>query len=437
MLDLKHNCFKQIRFMKPLQQSFGNWVDGAKFWGREPEIELFSAKVRAGAHLLLTAQRRMGKTSLMREAARRIEIEGDRIPLFVDLQKAASPADAIVELSLATRHYAPLWAKTKSVFGNILTSIRENVETLQLNEVSVTLRAGLNAGNWAAKGDELFVHLASAEKPVVLLLDELPLLLLSILRGRDFATDPSAQITSEGRAAANSFMTWLRACCLHHQNRVTVVVSGSVGLEPILRQAAISASANHLQAFELKPWDQPTAQGCIQALALGYDLIIAPETAVAVARRLDYCVPHHVQMFFDHLKDRCVRERTLTVPAEWVDAVYEQEMLGVRGHVELSHYEERLGWVLTGSKKILAMELLTEAAVAGPLTEVAIAIVARGYPEEPKIWEALREIIWVLEHDGYLMPVAKDYTFVSPLLRDWWRKRHSLGYIPAAQRPAT
>ena len=88
--------------MKPLLQSYGNWVDGDKFWGRETEIESLAVKIREGAHILLTAQRRMGKTSLMRELVRRFRLSDDRIPLFVDLQKSANPADAVVELSLAT-----------------------------------------------------------------------------------------------------------------------------------------------------------------------------------------------------------------------------------------------------------------------------------------------------------------------------------------------
>lgn len=420
--------------MKPLLQSYGNWVEGERFWGRDAEIESLARKVREGAHILLTAQRRMGKTSLMRELARRLEMEGDRIPLFVDLQKATSAADAIVELSLATRRHAPLWAKTKTIFANILNAVRENIETMQINDVSVTLRAGVNAGNWAAKGDALFEQLAQADKPVVLFLDELPLLLLNILRGRDLSGDSGTQPTPATRAEANTFMSWLRECCLRHQTRVAVVVSGSIGLEPILRQAGISASANHLWPFDLKPWDLTTAQSCIEALALGYNLVVMPLTAAQVAHRLGYCVPHHVQMFFDHLKDRCIRERSVTIDPAWIDDIYETEMLGVRGHVELSHYEERLGWVLPGHRKALAMELLTEAAVAPPLTSSAMRSILRGYPEETNPIEVLRDILWVLEHDGYLGEKNGSYSFVSPLLRDWWKKRHQLAYIPTAER---
>jgi hypothetical protein len=49
-------------------------------------------------------------------------------------------------------------------------------------------------------------------------------------------------------------------------------------------------------------------------------------------------------------------------------AYTEHSMLGIRGHVELSHMEERLKMVLGPKLDLLALDLLTEAAVTGTLT---------------------------------------------------------------------
>ena len=48
----------------PLRKAGGNWVDGDRFFNREAELEALTERVRDGTHTLLTAQRRMGKTSL-------------------------------------------------------------------------------------------------------------------------------------------------------------------------------------------------------------------------------------------------------------------------------------------------------------------------------------------------------------------------------------
>jgi AAA+ ATPase superfamily predicted ATPase len=78
------------------------------------------------AHILLVAQRRMGKTSLMREVKRRLGSQYHS--LFVDLQKASSPQDAIVELCLAMKPYQTLWGKAKDLFSNALNTLSGSIE---------------------------------------------------------------------------------------------------------------------------------------------------------------------------------------------------------------------------------------------------------------------------------------------------------------------
>ncbi len=146
-----------------LRLGHGNWVSGEGFWGREKDIELFIDKIDDGANLLLVAQRRIGKTSLMHETKRRLK---DRYEcLFVDLEKSFDAPDAIAAMSLAVYPYAGLWSKTKRIFANILGQIEE----VNTSELGIKLRAGITGGDWMAKGDELFTILAGSEKPVLLL----------------------------------------------------------------------------------------------------------------------------------------------------------------------------------------------------------------------------------------------------------------------------
>ena len=125
---------------KRLRSAHYNWVVGDLFWDREHEIERFAELLDEGAHVLLVAPRRIGKTSLMREVAQRIS---DRyICLQVDLQKSFSPADAVVELSVATRPHTGLWERTADL-RKCYTSVANTIESLQLDELTLTLRSGL------------------------------------------------------------------------------------------------------------------------------------------------------------------------------------------------------------------------------------------------------------------------------------------------------
>ncbi len=376
---------------------------------------------------MLVAQRRMGKTSLMREMSQRLQ--GRYICLFVGLQKACDSRDAMVELSLAMRPYQSLWDKTKDVFSNILSTLFENIEKINFKDIGISLRAGLTAGNWKEKGDQLFSVIASEERPVILLMDEVPLMVNRMLKGEDFT------ITHERRSAVDEFMSWLRDNSLRHQNKVRIVVSGSIGFEPILNQARLSATINNFSPFELKPWDEPAAIDCLDALANEYGVKFKEGAEAAIVKRLGCCIPHHVQIFFTQVYERCTRRQRMEFYADEVNDIYESEMLGIRGHAELTHYEERLKIVLGPEIFPLALEMLTETAVAGCLGKESLMELRKGYTfREKSIQDAQEEIIRVLEHDGYIKQAAQGYVFESHLLRDWWLKRYGFFYVPVLKR---
>ena len=105
----------------PATKSGANWVDGDRFFDREAELQDLRERVWDGTHTLLTAQRRMGKTSLVRELLRQLDDEGDFATIFVDLEAANDPADAVAEIAIQARPVQGAWP----AFGpGLLTTAR-------------------------------------------------------------------------------------------------------------------------------------------------------------------------------------------------------------------------------------------------------------------------------------------------------------------------
>lgn len=413
-----------------LRKAGGNWVAGDRFFDREVEIEALIERVEDATHTLVTAQRRMGKTSLVRELLRRLEDQGYFETMFVDLEDSSTAADAVVEIAAASRRIRGLWTRLKSWAGKSSTAAVDRLDELGVSELRVKLRAGIDAGRWRTQGDALFMSLAASEKPVVLAIDELPILVNRLLKGHDY------KITPERRRDTDEFLSWLRKNAQAHRGRIRLVVSGSVGLEPILEQAELSAHANILAPFELRPWDEDTAVACLGELAESYGLQIPERVRQEMFRRLRCGIPHHVQQFFDWLHEHLRRDNRREASMDDVDTVYSRDMLGVRGQVYLEHYQSRLRMVLGDDGYVVALELLTEAAVSGgQLTDESI----RQYeaylsvlPEE--LGGQVKDVLHVLEHDGYLARRNGGYDFVSGLVEDWWRARNSRGFVPFNKR---
>jgi hypothetical protein len=416
--------------MKKLERAVGNFVTGDKFWNRDREIKTFVEYLDEGAHILMAAPRRIGKTSLMREVALRVQ---DRYYcLHVDLQKSESSADAVAELGKATHPHKKIWTKTTEVFKNIVDWTTENIQDFNIDEIGITLRSGMTAGDWQAKGDQLFSTMSETDKPVIVFFDELPILINRLLKGKEYR---EYRITPERRQVADAFMSWIRDNSIRHKGRVSIVITGSIGIEPALRQADLSASLNTFTPFVLPAWSQETAIGCLNALANQYGISFHKDALYRITEKLGYLIPHHVQLFFDNIYVDSKLHSWKEVTVDRVDKIYKTRMLSIQGHAELSHMEERLKMTFGLEVYPIALEILTEAAITGYLDAKAALTICKDYVFEGLTSkDVLRDILEILQHDGYLQQEGEEFVFVSNLLKDWWKRRFDFGYIPVSKR---
>ena len=154
-----------------------------------------------------------------------------------------------------------------------------------------------------------------------------------------------------------------------------------------------------------------------------------------MCHRLRSCIPHHVQQIFAYVHDHLRRTGRVEATLEDIEQVYSDTMLSVRGQTDLDHYETRLKVILDREAYTCALAVLTEAAVAeGALDRETISLYADGESEVGGSPEMVENVLYVLEHDGYLSRSGDGYRFVSGLIEDWWRARHGQFFIPIAER---
>lgn len=410
--------------MRNLKKAGANWVAGERFFDQEAEVDELIERVSGGQHVLIAAQRRVGKTSLVREALRRLNEQGDFTGVFVDVEGERDAADAIAEIGASCKFLRNT--------GGWVTSALERFgpSEIEFKEVKIKLRADIDVGNWKSKGNDLFAALAEHDPPVVLALDELPILLNRLL------TDGTGEVNPKGRELADEFLSWLRSNGQRYGGKLRMIVSGSVSLEPILARAGLSAHANIFVPFRLRAWSDETASACLAALAQGYGIEISPAAQRAICQRLRHCVPHHVQQFFDYLHEDLRRRGCQRATPKDMERVFKREMLGIQGQVDLQHYVGRLETILPRALNKIALDILTEAAVnAGRLPAEAIELFQEFYRTDLEAEPlAIQNVLNLLEHDGYLMQADDGYRFASGLLEDYWRTRYGRQFRQIAER---
>ena len=403
-----------------MQSSTGRWVSGEDFFDREPELRVLEMRVRDGNHILLTGQRRMGKTSVARELGRRLEAKG-WVFLFADVEGATCAEDAIADIAQAVhpvRQIAPRFAEAMQRW------ISDKVEEVSAYEFHVRIRAGLNSGSWRRYGEQLLRECASQGNPVLLVIDELPILLKRVLNGDD------------GPRQVDEFLSWLRGVLQSiGDGSLVLMVSGSIGLAPLVKRLGIPDRINHLDPFRLGPWSRDISVECFERLAERSGLRLESGVAGAVYDALGVGIPHHVQSFFARLRDHAIMQNRDRVTIEDVEEVYRTGLLGPSGQNDLVHYETRLKEALEDESYSIAMEILAEAAIQEVFTPSARRCLERQYARVVEDAAGrIADTLEILVHDGYLEAGNDGHRFPSRLLKDWWASRFRDHHNPLESR---
>ena len=154
-----------------MRSSTGRPVSGADFFDREAELKILEDRVCDFNHVLLTGQRRMGKTSVTRETS--VEDSKPRtgsscLPMS---QGAACPGGygffvaAIAEKVHVIRPIAYRFAATMQRW------LETRIEEVSAYDFRVRIRAGLDSGNWRRHGEQLLHECAHYDAPVLLVRD--------------------------------------------------------------------------------------------------------------------------------------------------------------------------------------------------------------------------------------------------------------------------
>ena len=403
-----------------MRPTAGRWVSGDDFFDREGELLVLKSHVVDRNHLLLTGQRRMGKTSIARELGRRMEREG-WVFLFADVEGSTCAEDAVATIAKETY---PIDSIASRLFRGAKEWLTENIEEVGAHGFRAKVRAGLNAGNWRRLGEKLLQQCADHDAPVLLVIDELPIFLK-----RMFHDDGDAKRVDE-------FLSWLRGAILSLGDQGPVfIVSGSIGLQPLVRRLGIPDRINHFYPIRLQPWDRKTSVECFDRLATGEGLQVEDGVADAVYDALGLGIPHHVQSFFARIRDFATLTATGTVTVEDVEHVYRTGLLGPFGQNDLVHYETRLKDGLDDETFSIAMEILAEAATEGLFTPRARRCLERRYQAlVDDVRGRVADAIEVLVHDGYIEEGENGHRFPSRLLRDWWAARFQNHHVPLESR---
>ena len=377
----------------------GRLAEGDAFFDRQ-EILARAWDLLQTSNLLLLAPRRVGKSSLLNQMNLVGPSKGYN-PLYLSVPDAEDELDFIKRLVRGFRDAE--WASS-----GWLSSLKEKLPD-DLEFVLKTSLVELKAKkfDWRRPAEDLEKLLKSADAKTLLLIDELPWLIGSIVH-----QDPSGN-------RAERFLLWLKR--LREQYQPRWFFAGSIGLDSVARRLKLSGTIHDLQPIELGAFSPDKARAYLAGRGRFYQWTLTEETIDAVLLAVEWPIPFHLNLVFEEL--RAVVGEGYGSPSPALVEIALQRLIA-HGRTHFDHWDERLVKMLDGrlqqySEIVLSMACHNEGGVTIESIDLRLS---RELNVTQVRADMLRQLLDLLTSDGYLIRQDGVVRFRSALLRRYWRE---------------
>ena len=374
-------------------------------------------------HLVLTAARRTGKTSVM-DHLREHPRNGFSVVL-INVQDLTHPAD-FFQLLLDTFHDAhPVFVRDKLAAGwKLVNGALGKVGEIGIGEFKLALRKSDPSWreNWRQHGDTFLKQARKTGVPILFIVDELPDMLLNL--------------SLEDAALLREFLAWFRTQRLNPapaKDSIRWLVGGSVNLAGTLDALGQVDLINDLEDIPLPPLTDGDIEVFVNEMLNGrgvpYDQAVAQRLSVRLGRP----IPLFMQMATQDLY-RLWKKKQRRIVASDVDTIFEALIISPGARTRLQHYHSRIRQYYTEPKRSIAYALLGQISVSQSglrravlLQETERLLVGSGIelPSHERK-QLFNQILLDLENDFYIIEVEEGiYDFASGVLKSWWRKYYA------------
>ena len=391
-----------------MRNVIGQAVSGNDFFDRPQIISKVRRAIRNGSWVYLSAPRRVGKTSVMNFL--QDNPEADQHYVYAITQSIDSVDGFYKELakqvidSPAFRTMAKITDTLKKVASGLLQRINLKVSVPFLD---VSLDKGESV-NFQTDFEKLLEELDLNGGKLIIMVDEFTETLDNIL-------------LKHGKPEARRFLQTFREL-MHNRklaNKVQFLLTGSIGLQPLVKKLEASDLVNQLQYVDIPPLTEEEACILFRQLIEPEGIQIDDETVRFILQKIDWLMPFHVQLLVQEVIDVFESSGNPIDRAKAEKAF--QQVFHKRNKIYFEQYYERLKKRLeAGAEYQFVHDVLSRATEELPLEKSVVHDLAVKHG----IVDNYKATVESLEYDGYLHQTNdnKAYRFNSSILKIWWKK---------------
>ena len=378
-------------------------------------------------HILLKAPRRCGKTSVM-EHLRASPQHGYSV-IYENVQDLVHPADLFLAILDNFRDQHPSLFHSLVKGWETVTSWLPKVDEIEYGEVKTKFRENVKdyREHWREHGEALFRQLRSLKRPVLIIVDELPDMLINLKQ-----EDPKL---------LRDFLSWFRdkRCDpIPKKDSVHWLLGGSINLSSTLDGMSLLDRINDLKDVALPDLAKPQIESFVRDMLDARKVEFEKKVPARLRELLGRPIPLFLQMLTQDLS-RSWRNKPRKLKNTDVEAEFARFVTSTAAQDKLQHYYTRLAKYYEEPALSQAHEVLNhlcqtvekggkdEGASRSALMQITESVYAAG--KLPPAYERKRlflQLMRDLENDFYIVEIADGrYGFASGIMKAWWRKHYA------------
>jgi hypothetical protein len=390
----------------------GSPVESDDFFDRPQDLSRLQRELANRANILLTAPRRVGKTSLVLRLCE-LERSTGRTAVFMNVEGCHDEL-AFAEKLVDGLNESGLHPEALNRLSLAFRRARKALSGMKFGTASVDMDMGTpedpDHSTLGRALESIFRKIENAETPVLLAIDEMPELLLAL--GKQ----------EQGTERVSRLLHWLRALRQTYRIQVRWIFLGSIGLDSFVDDRSLRKTINDLTSLHLEALSLEEANQFLASLGESNGLPLASELRDLIIKRVGWPLPHHLQIVFHAIVDSGARHVDAAVVESAFDRLLRPESLS-----QFDTWRQRLDEQFGLSDATAAKDTLRHLCQHpdGRTREQLLnALMSTRQSADPAaVDDQLSRLLQMLQRDGYLLESAGRYAFRSFLLREYWHRR--------------
>ncbi len=377
----------------------GPAATGNYYFQRDEIVNEIWKELEKGNYILIAAPRRVGKTSVMKYMEEN-PLENFKL-VFKNIQSIKSENELYEELYRLILSCLNKSTQLKQWFGQYLKS-----KSISEIDLSGNIKFSDVDIDFKEEIDNIIPKIEDNGETIVLLIDELPEVLHKLNKNGK-------------KEEAISILKNLRGWRQNGQfKKMRFVLAGSIGIHYVVNTIeGRNSDLNDLVKIPCNPLEKTETNAYFDWATKNATVQYTVEMREYLLSKILYFVPYFFNIMLDVIDNRSKKDKNPAVTKQSIDAAFD---LVIKNNDYFKDWKKRLSDYLPKEDFSFVNELLIHIAHKDKISIQEIYNKAVNYNKVDDFMEFVSD----LERDGYIVENNLQYVFISPFLKEFWKRNN-------------